>query len=133
MENNLWFQYLHPVSKSDQQIIHKNVKSVVKSLSDGAAYEFWHHRLGHPGQKIMDKVHSAVEGVPKLKRNKFYSCASCNSAKLRKVHTGPTKKSGPPIASDDDSYEIGQHLHADFGFFSVEKISHIKIKVITSW
>ena len=116
MENNLWFHYLSPVTTHDHHKFQSSFNSIVKTLSDGANYELWHHRLGHPGHKIMEKISKHVIGVPKLKANKFYSCSSCNSAKFRKQHIGPKKRSTPKVPSLDSTFEVGQHLHADFGF-----------------
>ena len=116
MENNLWYHYLSPVTTHNNSKLISSVKSIMHSLSDGANFELWHHRLGHPGTTVMQKVHQSVLGVPQLKANKFYSCASCNSAKFRKKHIGPTKRCARKLPSKDPFYEVGQHLHADFGF-----------------
>lgn len=116
MENNLWYHYLENVPTPSQQQLKSKIKTIVRQLSDGAAYEVWHHRLGHPGHKIMEMMHKTATGVPKLRRNKFYSCSSCNSAKFRKTHIGPTKRIPKEKPIEDPSIEIGQHLHADFGF-----------------
>ena len=83
-ENNLWFHYLDQVTEKEYNRLGNTAKAIVKTLSTGASYELWHNRLGHPGERIMDEVHKHVSGVPKFKRNKFYSCSSCMSAKFRK-------------------------------------------------
>ena len=116
MENNLWFHYLNPLKSDEQRQVSKQIKSTMNQLNDVALYELWHHRLGHPGQKVMESIHRAVTGVPQLKKHKFYSCRACNSAKFRRNHIGPKKKSAPSQPSQDETYEVGQHLHIDFGF-----------------
>ena len=60
MENNLWFHYLAPITTHDRHKLSTSVKSIVNSLSDGANYELWHHRLGHPGQKVMERIHKVA-------------------------------------------------------------------------
>jgi hypothetical protein len=114
-ENNLWFHYLDQVTASEYERIGKEASAVVRTLTNGAAYELWHNRLGHPGETIMSRIHEHVIGVPKLKKNKFYSCAACMSAKFKKVHIGPTKTM-TKTATDKTESEPGQHLHLDFGF-----------------
>jgi hypothetical protein len=114
-ENNLWFHYLDQVTADEYDKIGKDASAVVRTLSNGAAYELWHNRLGHPGETIMSKVHMHVEGVPKLKKNKFYSCAACMSAKFKKSHIGPSKTM-IKTATDPKPSKPGQHLHLDFGF-----------------
>ena len=116
MENNLWHHYLLPPVSSEMETLQSSIKGVIHTLNDGATYELWHHRLGHPGQKVMEKLANSVIGLPKLKRPKFYSCASCNSAKFRRKHIGPLKMSRPSMDKKDTNIEVGQHLHADFGF-----------------
>lgn len=63
----------------------------------------------------MSKVHEHIVGVPKLKKNKLYSCATCMSTKFKKVHIGPTKTI-TKVATKTAHSEPGQHLHLDFGF-----------------
>ena len=114
-ENNLWFHYLDQVTNDEYESIGVQAKAVVKMLTNGASYELWHNRLGHPGDTIMSKVHNHVNGIPKLKKNKFYSCAACMSAKFKKSHIGPSK-SIHKEATASTPCEPGQHLHVDFGF-----------------
>jgi hypothetical protein len=114
-ENNLWFHYLDQVTAKEYSNLGNTAKAIVKTLSTSANYELWHNRLGHPGERVMSEIHKHVSGVPKLKRNKFYSCSSCLSAKFRKSHIGPKKKMSK-TPTDKKPCEIGQHLHADFGF-----------------
>jgi deoxyuridine 5'-triphosphate nucleotidohydrolase len=116
-ENNLWFHYLDQVTAEEYKALGAETKAVVRTLSNGASYELWHNRLGHPGETIMSKIHEHVIGVPKLKRHKFYSCAACMSAKFRKTHIGPSRRAIHAKESTESTpCEAGQHLHADFGY-----------------
>lgn len=74
-ENNLWFHYLDQVTAEEYRALGNKTRAVVRTSSNGASYELWHNRLGHPGETIMSKMHEHVIGVPRLKRHKFYSCA----------------------------------------------------------
>jgi hypothetical protein len=114
-ENNLWFHYLDQIKKDEYEKIGQQTKAIVRTLSNGANYELWHNRLGHPDETIMSKIHENVIGVPPLKRHKFYSCAACMSSKFRKVHIGSTKHQSK-VATDMENINKGQHLHADFGY-----------------
>jgi deoxyuridine 5'-triphosphate nucleotidohydrolase len=115
-ENNLWYHYLDQITNDEYDRIGHNIRAVVKTLSNGASYELWHNRLGHPGPKVMEVLHKHVDGVPKLKKNKFYSCAACMSSKFRKTHIGTTKRSPVPDDKPQPKIEKGQHLSMDFGF-----------------
>ena len=117
-ENNLWYHYFEKPSCTTTSGINQAGQAIIKKLTDGAAYELWHNRLGHPGNSVMDRIHTAVRGIPKLRRNQFYSCNACMASKFKKSHIGKTKsyvKDGGDI-NNDDSIGIGQHLHMDFGF-----------------
>ena len=114
--NGSWYHYIDQLPSEEQQKVGKAMKSRIKKLSDSANYELWHHWLGHPDQKLMEKIHKTAIGVPKLKRNKFCSCASCNSDKFKRKHIGPLKRSGNLQQSEDKTFQPGQHLHADFSF-----------------
>ena len=54
----------------------------LNALSDAARYELWHQRLAHCGTWAMENAHKHVIGVPKLRGNLFYKCASCMHGKL---------------------------------------------------
>jgi dUTP pyrophosphatase len=114
-ENQLWYHYLNQVTNSEYDKLGSNTRAVVRNLTGSAAYELWHHHLGHPGDTVMSNIHKYVTGVPKLRRPKFYSCALCMSAKLRKAHIGTTKKY-VKTPTDPIPCEPGQHIHIDFGF-----------------
>jgi hypothetical protein len=114
-ENQLWFHYLDQVTNAEYEKIGTDTRAIVRNLTGSASYELWHHRLGHPGDTVMTNVHKHVIGVPKLRRPKFYSCASCMSAKMRKAHIGKQRKY-VKVPTDVEKCEPGQHLHLDFGF-----------------
>jgi dUTP pyrophosphatase len=113
--NNLWYHYIDQVTEREYQHIGAQVKAVVNTLNTTALYQIWHQRLGHPGKKIMQEATTNCIGIPKMKRPQFFSCNTCNSAKFRKNHIGPTKISRTTVPTTAKS-EIGQHLHVDFGF-----------------
>ena len=113
--NNLWFHYIDQVTEREYQQIGAQVKAVVNTLNTTALYQIWHQRLGHPGTKIMQEAATHCIGIPKMKRPQFFSCNTCNSAKFRKRHIGPTKMSRTQVSPTTKS-EVGQHLHIDFGF-----------------
>jgi hypothetical protein len=114
-ENNLWFHYLDQVTAQEYKSLGQAATAAVKMLSTGASYELWHNLLGHPGERIMTEIHKHVSGVPKLKRNKFYSCSARISAKFKKNHIG-SKRKMVKMPTNKRRCQVGQHLHADFGF-----------------
>ena len=116
-ENNLWWHY-SPVSNITSTSPRNNrMQGTVNSLSSHANYQLWHHRLGHPGEKVMSLVHKHVKGVPKLTKHHFFNCAACLTKNLRKNHIGDIKhyiknnKGG-----EKQNLKPGQRLHMDFGF-----------------
>jgi hypothetical protein len=117
-ENNLWFHYNCGLTPSEKAQLNPKVKSIIRTLSEGASYELWHHRLGHPGEKVMSIIHHHVKGVPKLKKNHFYSCAACLAKNIRKVHIGERKEyvKNATKASPGANAKPGEHLHMDYGF-----------------
>lgn len=128
----------------------------INRLSDAASFELWHQRLMHPGINTMKHQAQASLGVPPLKGNAFYKCASCMASKCTKkpvrtsLGTQQKKNSTPDIAtaSDDINKVIddivddvyipdalpGQHFHADFGFVrgSEFKLTTSEGKTVTS-
>jgi MarR-like DNA-binding transcriptional regulator SgrR of sgrS sRNA len=90
-ENNLWYHYIDQVSEQEYEQIGTNTQAVVRALSNGTAYQLWHHRLGHVSDKIMQEVHKNCIGVPKLKQHRFLNCSSCITGKFKKVHIVPSK------------------------------------------
>ena len=131
MQNHLWYHYLTPdtyTTSTSYPIIHQ--------LNDTALHELWHHCLGHPGQTITDIIHHYVDGVPKLRPNKFYACGACMVGKFCCTHIGKRKtmlnktiykhlpndlqeKLKSSIKNDPlpcDQYKVGKHLHMDYGF-----------------
>jgi transposase InsO family protein len=116
-ENNLWFHYNGGITQQEREQLHPKVKAVVRTLLEGALYELWHHHLGHPGEKVMSLVHHHVKGVPKLKKNHFYSCAACLAKNIRKVHIGEQKEYVKSTVKEAVlNSKPGEHLHMDFGF-----------------
>jgi hypothetical protein len=117
-ENNLWFHYNNGITQSEKDSLTHHKRAIVWQLSEGASYELWHHRLGHPGEKVMGLIHQHVKGVPKLRKNHFYSCAACLAKNIRKVHIGEKKeyKKKPDKEPPDPVSKPGEHLHMDFGF-----------------
>ena len=123
MENNLWYHYLDPISKEVQTELQSVGKAVVRSLTDEAQFELWHHRLGHPGKKVTEMMHKAVDGVPRMRPNQFHNCSACMIGKFKKTHIGKVKpkqhnlKDHPkPPDKDDTQLGIGEHFHMDYGF-----------------
>ena len=48
----------------------------------------------------MEMIHKKVKGVPKLKGNAFYRCASCCQGKICERHVGESQKT----KQDQDKY-----------------------------
>ena len=116
-DNNLWYHYLDEIPQKEFNSINSQSKAIVNSLNTTALYHLWHHRLGHPCDKIMQEAQKNCNGIPKLQQPSFFNCSVCNSSKFRKKHIGPTKRSKkPPNTTVDDQIQVGQHLHIDFGF-----------------
>lgn len=128
----------------------------INRLSDAASFELWHQRLMHPGANTMKHQAKVSIGVPPLKGNAFYKCASCMASKCTKkpvrtpLGVSKQKDSGSPTATAseeinnlideiiDDVYIPdalpGQHFHADFGFVrgSEFKLTTSEGKTVTS-
>ena len=108
-ENDLWYHYAHDTpSGTEKPIIHR--------LSQRAAFEVWHHRFGHANPRTVEQMYRYATGVPKLKANPLYKCATCLACKTKKTSHSPTKsvKIKPP--QPEEHFKPGQHLHMDFGF-----------------
>ena len=88
IHNNLWYHYYTTKHDLDSDESHPHIMA----LTDGAEHELWHHRLGHPGSKVTEKIHDLVEGVPHLRPNQFYCCAACMIGKFQNNHIGPIKE-----------------------------------------
>ena len=117
--NGLWYHYMNtPMHTPNQQQQH--TQGYCHRLTDSASYELWHQRLGHPGHKVMDNIHKHTTGVPKLRGNQFYQCASCMDAKFKKraFHTKRVKFKTPsqPSTPPEPAPLKGQNLYCDFGF-----------------
>ena len=116
-KNNLWYHYLDINSEQTYHTLHNHAKSIIRALSQGASYQLWHHRLGHVSDKVMQQAHLHCKGVPKFRKHHFFQCSTCLASKFKKKHIGPKRvASKPPSSNDTSNMEVGQHLHADFGF-----------------
>ena len=114
-----------PRQKKTSQAADCRHDAVVRSLSNRASYELWHHRLGHPSKHIMENIHKYADGVPRLRHNNLWECSSCAQGKLKKSHIGVSPKPHqhvmplkppphpPPI---ERHLSPGQALHTDYGF-----------------
>lgn len=91
-ENNLWWHYSPIPNDNAMKNLQTITGGVVRNLSSHATYQLWHHRLGHPGARVMEMVHKKVKGVPKLHKHHFFNCAACLTKNLRKTHIGERKK-----------------------------------------
>ena len=117
--NGLWFHTYTPVSQPP----------TVKRLNDSCLSALWHGRLGCAGNNVMDTIHKHVIGIKRpLRRNPFYSCASCIPNKMSKrairtnKHIKTKNRKCPPedhnlnAIEDAIQGESAQHFHMDFGF-----------------
>jgi hypothetical protein len=83
-ENDLWYHYAHDTpSGTEKPIIHR--------LSQRAAFEVWHHQLGHANPRTVEQMYQYATGVPKLKASPLYKCATCLACKTKKTSHSPTK------------------------------------------
>ncbi len=144
-DNDLWF--FKSESSLPSTCNHSGVK--VNRLSMAQSYELWHQRLAHAGSKTLRDLHHHAKGVPKLRGNPFYRCASCMQHKLSTkqpftnnhnslgsctIIEGP----GPPPDATDTSTTAptaapGQHFALDWGFMRGSSWSEKKDdKLITS-
>ncbi len=80
--NNLWYHDATRSSFDDYNNTLHRTQPLVRRLTQGAKYELFHQRFGHPGQQTMSILHKYVDHIPPLKGNPFYKCASCEHSKL---------------------------------------------------
>ena len=146
-DNDLWF------FKDDTEVSSPCTQSGLKvnRLSMAQSYELWHQRLAHAGSKTLRDIHHHAKGVPKLKGNPFYRCASCMQHKLSTKQPFQTSHNslgtctiiegpGPPQTSNASeetattpSDTPGQHFALDWGFMRGSSWSDKKDdKLITS-
>ena len=119
-EDNLWYHYLpsDDIKEIDQ--------ASIRRLSTLSEYTLWHHRLGHPNDTVLGKMHQFARGVPKLRTPDFYKCQTCSLGKIKKDASTKTKASLPtPAPTPKETIHPGQHLHADFGFVRGSAFSKI--------
>jgi dUTP pyrophosphatase len=123
--NSLWYSDTHPCTISDYNL--NNHTPTIRQLTQGAMYELYHQRMGHPGERAMTTLHLHVDGIEPLKTNSFYKCASCLHAKMRQhphsvTHTTGAKqnttsaKTQDTTHTDSEQLQCGQKFHIDFGF-----------------
>jgi hypothetical protein len=99
--NGLWYHHGPSCIIEDYKPIDQT-KPTIQRLTQGAQYELYHQRFGHPGERAMKELHKFVNDVPQLKGNSFYKCASCmhSKSKQRAHHQlaqtpAPCKHSAP--------------------------------------
>jgi len=129
MINGLWYHGNYFPSKPTQSPpLHPTTHARVHKLTHKALYELYHQWLGHCGKKILSKIHKHIKGIPQLKGNCFYLCASCALSKI-------TRRKQSPSASIDTytllpqpdfldlvtqlpsaDLHCGACFHMDFGF-----------------
>ena len=124
LDNNLWYHDNCIIPSSEEQ----QSQHTINKLSTAANYELWHQRLCHPGANVMQVIHKHSNGVPILRGNSFYKCASYMLGKCKKLyHLKSNKKKLQSLITKnkehketDDLYMPqalpGQHFHFDFGF-----------------
>ena len=105
----MWFHYAHDTPSAID-------KPTVYRLSQRAAFEVWHHRLGHVNPSTVELMHKYAIGVPKLRSNSLYKCATCLACKTKKSSHSPTKSISKTLPIPTEHHHPGQHLHMDFGF-----------------
>jgi deoxyuridine 5'-triphosphate nucleotidohydrolase len=101
--NGLWYHSARPISSHE----HLTAQSIcVNALSDAAKFELWHQRLGHCGSWAMENAHKHVIGVPKLRGNSFYKCASCMNGKLctKRSNVKRNRNLGTVFHATDDGF-----------------------------
>ena len=122
-ENRLWYHYLNTDDAK-----HMDTPSI-RRLSTLSQYTLWHHRLGHPNDAVMMKMHKFAKGIPKFKTPDFYKCQTCALGKIKKDSSTKTKASLPSsLPTPTEQIHPGQHLHADFGFVRGSAFSRIDEK-----
>ena len=93
MDNNLWYHvFKTPKQPLASKANETRQNAKIKTLTNRASYELWHNRLGHPSQHVMENLHKYADGVPRLKHNDLWRCASCAQGKLKKSPIGQKVK-----------------------------------------
>ena len=107
-ENRLWYHYLNTDDAK-----HMDTPSI-RRLSTLSQYTLWHHRLGHPNDAVMMKMHKFAKGIPKFKTPDFYKCQTCALGKIKKDSSTKTKASLPSsLPTPTEQIHPGQHLQRD--------------------
>jgi hypothetical protein len=105
MRNGLWYHDApnppteDPLSQAPTSTAHM----VVHRLNNQCQFELWHNRLVHGCKQKVLAAHKHIKGVPKLKGNPFFQCASYNHAKPKRKPSDNHHRSDPIISSHDGS------------------------------
>ena len=131
MNNGLWFHHMEtninhvPVPQNhDRKRQLKSIARAAKAHTDQTDFNLWHNRIGHPGIDIMENIHKHANGIPRMKQDKMWKCASCMKGKFKKQHIGEKIRKKPPErvkAPRDRILKPGQGLHMDYGFVRGKK------------
>ena len=129
MVNGLWYHRSpYPTNPMQPTPPHHTTHGNVHKLTHKALYELYHQRLGHRGKKTLSKVHKHVKGIPQLKGNSFYLCASCAFTKItRRKQTAPAPLDTYALLPQPDFLDLisplpntdhpcGGSFHMDIGF-----------------
>ena len=122
-KNDLWYH-------TDNTVEHAAdtgppTQYTVHRMSNATNFELWHQRLGHCRKSTLEIMHRHAIGVPEVRGNTFYKCASCLSSKITKKPFQRKDRASRVMyiapAPDPDDIHLskaspGQHFHMDFGF-----------------
>jgi len=114
MSNGLWYTDSSKCTISDYNPSHIN--PIIRHLSQPAAYELWHQRLGHPGKRAMCTIHLYMDDIPELRCNSFYKCSSCLHAKMTQRAHNTSHKIKVQVESTTQPTYCDQSFHIDYGF-----------------
>jgi deoxyuridine 5'-triphosphate nucleotidohydrolase len=140
MRNGLWYHNA-PKPTGDKSIIQVQPQTthvIIHRLNNQCQFELWHNRFVHSCKQKVLTAHKHIKGVPKLKGNPFFQCASCNHAKPKRrsagepqttiLATNPSTVTMTDLADELDYLEliapeaefpdlqIRQMFYMDFGF-----------------
>ena len=76
----------HAVIMTANTQIHDAVINCSKAYE---SYELWHHRFGHPGEKLMNDIGKPITGTPNLwHKHRFFKYPCCQDRKMTKMIQG---------------------------------------------
>ena len=140
MRNGLWYHDAPNLIDEDpsQRTQSSTTHMVIHRLNNQCQFELWHNRLVHSCKQKVLAAHKHIKGVPKLKGNPFFQCASCNHAKPKRRSAGQPQTTIPSLTppsvtmtdlADELDYleliaptsefpdlQIRQMFYMDFGF-----------------